>query len=189
MSVPKLWMVLDVESIGLHGEGYAAGWVVVDSMGKELEARREACPPSAASGTEFGRGWVGLHCPPMADTRMTPAEVRREFWLAWQKWRAQGAVLVADNGWPVEARFLIACVDDVRPVVRGNSRTQPDGGRDREGPFPLHELMSFLHAAGISPYVRKRLPAELPEHDPLADARQSARLLVEALGTLTPGGT
>src|SRR4051794_14723892 len=32
------WVVLDVESVGLHGEGYAAGWVVVDAAGKELEA-------------------------------------------------------------------------------------------------------------------------------------------------------
>ena len=36
--------------------------------------------------------------------------------------------------------------------------------------------------AGMDPMATyDRLPAELPRHDPLADARQSARLLVEAL--------
>jgi hypothetical protein len=179
-----LWVVLDVESIGLHGEGYAAGWVVVDSAGNELDARREACPTEAAAGYESGRKWVAANCPPLPATRMTPAEVRAEFWQAWTKWRGQGAKLIADCGWPVEARFLIACVEDARPLGRG--RVLSEGGRDYGGPYPLHELASLLVAAGIDPFATKgtRMPNELPEHDPLADARQSARLLAAALQRL-----
>jgi hypothetical protein len=33
--LPDLWMVFDCESIGLHGETFAVGYVVIDSSGKE----------------------------------------------------------------------------------------------------------------------------------------------------------
>jgi hypothetical protein len=46
------------------------------------------------------------------------------------------------------------------------------------GPYPLHEIASFMTAAGMDPMATyARLPDELPKHHPLADARQSARLL------------
>jgi hypothetical protein len=177
-------MVFDVESIGLHGEGYAVGWVVLDADGKELDARREACPPAQARGYESGRNWVRLNCPPLPETRATPADIRKEFWAAWAAWKAKGAALVGDCGWPVEARFLAACVDDVRPTTRSGASIA-ESPRDFQGPFPLHELATFMLAAGMDRFNRgERRPEELPEHDPLADARQSARLLREALRRL-----
>lgn len=176
-----LWMVFDVESIGLHGEGYAVAWVVVDSDGREHESRREACPTSEATGTDFGRNWVRDNCPALPITRSTPLEVRREFWAAWTRWKEQGASLVADCGWPVEARFLAACVDDARPASR-NGRTVADSPRDRGGPYPLYELASLLVGAGQDRWKRfARLPEELPEHDPLADVRLSVRQLLGVL--------
>jgi hypothetical protein len=181
----RVWFVFDVESVGLHGEGYAAAWVVVDGTGRELEARREACPIGEARGYESGRTWVETNCPPLPPTRSTPAEVRREFWAAWTKWKAQGAVMVVDCGWPVEARFLAACVDDARPAVR-SGRAMAESPRDFGGPFPLHELTSLRYAVGLNTFEKTRGPTELPEHDPLADARLAARLLVEAL-RLRPG--
>jgi hypothetical protein len=81
-----------------------------------------------------------------------------------------------DDGcaWPVEARFLAACVDD-NPMTH-----------EWSGPYPLHDLASVLMAAGRDPLAKnERLPGELPEHDPLADARQSARLLLAALAPAT----
>ena len=183
--MPGPWVVFDVESIGLHGEGYAVGWVVIDESGRELEARREACPTSEARGYDTGRSWVRDNCPPLPATRSTPQDVRAEFWAAWTRWKARGAVLVADCGWPVEARFLITCVEDARPAVRG--RSMASGGRDFGGPYPLHDLASMLLVAGIDPLTKRdRLPGELPEHDPLADARQSARLLLEVLRRTKP---
>jgi len=177
----RLWLVFDVESVGLHGEGFAVGWVVIDSDGKELEARRESCPVSEAAGSATGRAWVRDNCPAMPITRATPAEMRHEFWSVWTRWKAEGAMLVADCGWPVEARFLAACVDDARPAVR-SGKALADSPRDFAGPFPLHELSSLRIGAGFNSWHKpKRLPDELPEHDPLADARQSARLLVESL--------
>src|SRR5205823_5852392 len=99
-----------------------------------------------------------------------PIQVRDSFWNKWQQWKNQGALLVADCGWPVEARFLAACVDDF-PI-----------SREWEGPYPFHDLASILFAHGKDPtakYERKR--DELPEHDPKADAEQSARILIELL--------
>ncbi|MCE9562523.1 MAG: hypothetical protein K8U57_10770 [Planctomycetes bacterium] len=183
--MPRLWLVFDVESVGLHGEGFAVAWVVIDSDGRELEARRESCPIAEAAGSDSGRAWVRDNCPALPITCATPIEVRQEFWLAWTRWKAEGAMLVAECGWPVEARFLAACVDDVRPAVR-SGKTLADSPRDFGGPFPLHEVASFRVGAGQNSWNKpQRLPTELPEHDPLADARLSARLLVGALRNRT----
>jgi hypothetical protein len=52
------YFVLDVESIGLHGEGYAAAYAVFDLQGRELEAHTFACDPSNAVGDASDRAWV-----------------------------------------------------------------------------------------------------------------------------------
>ena len=179
--MPNYWLVFDVESVGLHGEGFAVAWVVTDSTGVEHEARREACPPSEARGSTSGRTWIRDNCPDLPVTKATPREVRQEFWRTWLRWKDQGAVMVADCGWPVEARFLAACVDDARPAATSD-KTAVDGAREFEGPYPLHELASLLLGAGADPWKQpKRLPQELPEHDPLADTRFSVRLLLGAI--------
>lgn len=174
-------MVFDVESIGLHGEGYAAGYVVVDGDRQELQAGRFACDPRFANGTWKGREWVAANVPPLEETHLTPHAVRDAFWGLWQLWKGRGAVLAADCPWPVEARFLAACVDDARG-------TTASGPRDWEGPYPLVDVASVRLAAGLDPLgAADRLPSELPAHDPLADARQSARLLTEALALAVEG--
>lgn len=179
----SLFMVFDVESVGLHGEGFAAGWVVIDG-GREVASGRSACPPDAAAGTEQGRSWVAANVPPLATSRpehwppevrtpyepRTPKDVRAHFWAVWTEWKGRGAVLAADVPWPVEARFLLQCVDD-----------SPDA-REWQGPYPLLDVASVRLAAGLDPLgTEERRPDESPAHDPLADARQSARLLAEAL--------
>jgi hypothetical protein len=174
MSLPELFLVFDCESVGLHGETFAVGWVVVDRSGRELAHGRAACHPDDAEGSEDGRQWVRDNVPasiwPEAG-ECGPIWVREQFWLAWREWNAhQRAVLVADCAWPVEARFLARCVDDSPRV------------REWQGPYPLIDVASVRLAAGLDPLATvERLPGELPVHDPLADARQSARLLIEAL--------
>lgn len=169
----QLWMVFDCESVGLHGETFAYGFVVVRADGTLVEAGRAACPIHTARGGEEGRIWVRANCPDLAVTCLDPKDLRRLFWHSWLEWKVQGAVLLADCQWPVEARFLIACIDDA-PDERGWS-----------GPYPMHELASFMVAAGMDPMATyDRLPDE-PQHDPLGDARQSARLLLKALAALT----
>lgn len=167
------FMVFDVESVGLHGEGFAVGFVVVNRQGVELECGLMACHPDRAAGDPEDREWVSKNIPllPMLRTALlSPFHVRDAFWVKWQEWKLKGALLVADCCWPVEARFLIACVAD------------DPSNRKWRGPYPLHDLASILLAAGKDPTQKfERKENELPEHNPLADARQSARILRDVL--------
>jgi hypothetical protein len=162
-------MVFDVESVGLHGEGFAVGYVVIDEHGFRLAEGLHACPPSRAHGDDEGRAWIAENVPTIEPNCVSPANVRDAFWFDWLKWKEQGAVLVADCAWPVEARFLIECVDDA------------PNDRRWDGPYPLHELASFMVAAGLDPMATYERLDDEPQHDPLGDARQSARLLCRAL--------
>ena len=86
-----------------------------------------------------------------------------------------GAEMAAECLWPVEARFLSACIAD-------------DARRLPTAPYPIHEIASVMLSAGMDPMgTYERTPSEMPRHNPLADARQSARLLVEALARIKSG--
>jgi hypothetical protein len=167
--IPDKFMVFDVESIGLHGEGFAVAWVVVDREGKKLGEGCLSCDPSQCSGSDENRLWVSGNVPGLKITNPTKQHLRNAFWHEWRHWADQGAVLVADCAWPVEANFLSAC-------VRLNHSE-----REWQGPYPLHDLASVLLALGDdSLAITERLPDELPAHHPLMDARQSARQLVSS---------
>lgn len=175
MSEPARYLVFDVESIGLHGEAFAVGWVVIDGEGNELDYGFGSCPPENARGSDEDRAWVQQNCPPLPWDCSTPAEVRSVFWRAWKREKANGAVLVADCAWPVEARFLAACIDvDVAE-------------RKWLGPYPLHDVATARLAAGLDPLATvERRPNEEPKHHPTCDARQSARIFIEALQACRP---
>ncbi len=167
-SPERTFFVIDVESIGLHGTGFAVGYVVVRGD-TELESGIFACRPDVARGSDDNRAWVNDNIPTLPDTHANPAMVRAAFWRQWQHWQGLGAVMAADCPWPVEARFLAACVDD-------------ENGRDWQGPYPIIDVASAILARGGDPLLtRERKEREVPVHNPLADARQSARLLIEAL--------
>lgn len=170
----RTFMVFDVESIGLHGEGFAVGWVVIDEYGEELEASHIGCPADAASGSAVNRTWVNKNVPQIR-TAYSPLEVRELFWNAWLEWKHKGALLAAECAWPVEASFLSHCV------------AEDPTAREWQGPYPLIDIASVRLAAGFDPLAKcDRFADELPEHNPLADARQSARLLIEALDKISP---
>lgn len=170
-----LYMVFDVESVGLHGIGFAVGWVIVHRERGMLGDRIAVADTSGWSIPERVQMNVMPRLP--APTHGHVEDMRHEFWRAWEYWRGQGALLAADVPWPVEARFLAACVDEDRK------------GREWGGPYPLIDIASVRLAAGQDPLGEvERLANELPEHNPRADARQSARLLLEALNACkTPG--
>lgn len=178
MKQNQIYMVFDVESVGLHGEGFAVGWVVVDDLGIERSHGLISCDPIVACGItdkseQAAREWLSKNIPPLRVTHESLREMRTDFWKQWLMWRGKGAVLVADCAWPVEARFLGLCVSDDADA------------REWEGPYPLHDLASILLAAGFDPlakFVRKE--DEFPEHNPLNDARQSARILISKLNLL-----
>lgn len=170
-------MVFDCESIGLHGQCFWVGYVVVDQDGRELESGEWACPPENAYGSEDNMEWVRHNVPnllkPGEHGGSRPADIREPFWQRWLHWKAQGAMMAADVAWPVEARFLLDC-------VMGDFN-----GREWDGPYPLVDIASVRLAAGMDPLeTLPRRHDELPVHNPVQDARQSARLLLEALSRL-----
>ncbi len=168
------FFVFDVESVGLHGEGFAvAGGIYID--GSARSEFRFCCPPSEADGTDDDRAWIAANVPAMEITHLDPGGVREAFWREWvaAKERHPEIKMAGECLWPVEATFVVRCIQH-RPKER-----------NWEGPYPFHEIASIMLAAGMDPMATyKRQPSELPAHEPLADARLSARLLAEALRTM-----
>lgn len=170
----NVFMVFDVESVGLHGDAFAVAWCVVDRDGKDLGSACYWTNSGRVDGDPEGRAWVeaNVTVPSVGHVR-SAHEMRSRFWEAWEQTKRSEGILVADCAWPVEARFLLACIED------------DIDSRRWSGPYPLHDLASIRLAAGLDPLAcEERLPLELPAHNPLADARQSARLLIEALNIL-----
>ena len=171
MSAP--FFVFDVESIGLHGEGFAVAGGLYSSTGEAIREFAYHCSPSEADGLPDDREWVAknvtLHSSSIEQAN--PFLVRERFWNDWVHAKtAFKAAMFVECGWPVEAAFLEACIKD-HPETR-----------NWDGPYPMHEIASVLLAAGMDPMATyERQPSEMPAHEPLADARQSARLLATAL--------
>lgn len=168
----NLFFVFDVESVGLHGEAFAVAGGVYDN-GHSLWEFSIACPVSECSGTDEDRQWVKDNIPGMKITHPKPKAMRDEFWRLWTIAKSDGALAAADCGWPVEHGLFKSCISD-------------DPSRKWIGPYPLHEIASFLSASGLDPLATySRMQNELPEHNPLCDARQSARMLATAIARLS----
>ncbi len=168
-----MFLVFDVESVGLHGEGFAFGAVVVNDSGEEVASMAAACHPMQAQGDQSGRDWLEANLPVLNYDQPTPSRVRDVFWWFWIAWERVGAIMAADVPWPVESAFLHRCI-----LENLDERCF--------GPYPLIDVASVRLAAGMDPLatVPRTMKNELPAHDPLADARQSARLLIEALDSI-----
>lgn len=166
----KSYFVFDVESVGLHGEAFAVGGGVYLENGA---VQWEFCfnvEPDGCNGHADDRKWVSENIPAMVPTHRHPKKMREAFWDQWLKAKQDGALMAADVNWPVESRFLCACIDD-DPV-----------NRMWQGPYPLIDIASVRFAVGLDPLKTcSRMESEKPAHNPLADARQSARLLAEAI--------
>ena len=172
MTLPSYFLVFDVESVGLHGQGFAVGGVVIDRTGKERLSFEFHCDPSLARGAPDDLRWVAENVVTGGVEHPSPERVRQAFWEVWRNAQQHfpGITMVAECAWPVEARFLIDCIAD-DPITR-----------NWKGPYPLHDVASVMLAKGMDPMATyERQPIELPAHNALADARQSARLLIQAL--------
>lgn len=165
-------MLLDVESQGLHGVGFAWGYVVVDQSGSELDNGYAACIEALEweSVDDEDRQWLHLNVMPhLHQTHTSLREMRSAFWRRWLHWKQFGALLVADCAFPVETNFLTSCI------------AHEPQERKWQGPYPLIGVESILLAAGMNPLGEYgRIRDELPKHHPTCDARQSARLFREA---------
>jgi hypothetical protein len=171
------FFVFDVESIGLHGQAFAVAGGIYTRDGNTLREFAFHCFRCRADGELSDREWVekNVTTSDLSAFVECPRDVRAMFWRVWMdaKETYPGITMAVECGWPVEARFLNACIDDDR------------GERNWSGPYPMHEIASIMLAAGMDPMATyERLPNELPAHEPLADARQSARLLAIALKSL-----
>jgi hypothetical protein len=155
-------LVFDVESVGLHGEGYAIGVVLIERHEITEECLIWCHPANAedAEGEEGGHRWAVENVLPklIAATGSpiceTPREVRDEFWALWSGAREKySAQLMADCTWPVEANFLSDCIAD-DPVTRYWM-----------GPYPLLDAAT-LRAAGLASETED-------VHEPLTDAKET----------------
>lgn len=172
MKPTPYYFCFDVESLGLHGVAFAAAFVVINHSGDTLEEQIISCDPKGISGDNEDKEWCSKNIPELPITHEDEEGVRYAFWQKWMSWKANGAVMIADCAWPVEARFLMHCVEDDFKKRKWN------------GPYPLHDLASIRLAKGEDPMAcYERKPDELPQHNPLCDARQTARNFAELVLT------
>lgn len=165
------FFIFDVESIGLHGEGFAVAGGIYIGYSAVYEFAY-ACPESEAAGDDADRDWVKKNVPVLHITHRNPEGVREAFFAEWEKAKVKypGICMAGECIWPVEAGFVARCI------------YQDKEKRNWSGPYPLHEIASIMAAAGMDPMITyARNASELPPHNPLADARLSARLLHDAL--------
>lgn len=168
------YFIFDVESVGLHGEGFAvAGGVYIE--GACQYGFQYCCPIDEAEGADSDREWVKSNVPVMEITHRTPEGVREAFWGQWIKAKDQypGICMAGECIWPVEAGFVARCIYQDKDV------------RNWSGPYPFHEIASVMLAAGMDPMATyERTLSEMPPHNPWGDSVLSARLLFTALNKL-----
>lgn len=151
----------DVESIGLHGEGFAVAGGTYDRNGA-IDEFCFACSRVSAAGSDDDRKWVAQNVPNIEENRMDPKAIRDAFWDKWITAKSGfNAKAIADCNWPVESRFLLQCIDD------------DPSNRKWEGPYPLLDVGSLIIAHGGDPLQEfDRIEGETNKHHPLDDARQ-----------------
>lgn len=166
--------LFDVESDGLHGEGFAFGFV------------RGYLTPDGVAIVKKGGGiagieevkdpWVRENVLPNLREAIEKGELqqlpsrkalRDAFWRELQEAKREGYEIWSDCNWPVEANFLSACVAD-DPQARA-----------WEGPYPLKDLATLLDV-NVS---REEVSGVRYDHNPLNDALAS----LIALGKVVRG--
>jgi len=167
-------VVLDVESVGLYGEAFAFAAIAYDENRKEVG--RKCCHFSVkhTAGTLRDYRWV-------MDNVVIPNESQNifkyeeqslcSFFFEWYKQYAhKGYVIAADCAWPVEAKFLLSDMTDKYKRI---------------ATYPIIDISNIMLCAGMDPTgTYERLSDELPNHNPLCDVKQSARLLFNAIDIL-----
>lgn len=162
------YLVFDVESAGLNGDGFAVGYCIVDDeSGMTLASDWRTAGIGAVACDSGNLMWL-LENLPLEVTHPAPESVMtldglRE-WFASIVETHKDCCPTSDCGVPVESNFLRAC---------------------GLNPYPLHEVATALLLAGRDPVgTFERLPYELPKHHPMHDARQSGRILLECISAI-----
>lgn len=166
---------IDVESNGLHGEGFAVGAVLIRADGTKLDDFLGRSPITG----ELDK-WVKKNVlPPMKgvpENYSTAKAMRGAFWRWFLQAKDKADYVLVDNGYPVEARFLITCQEDDLEE------------RYWDHPYPLLDLSGLLIQVGVKPlairteFVADRLDPEMGQrHEPRTDAWVSALAAIKAL--------
>jgi hypothetical protein len=186
-------MVIDVESMGLYGEGFAVATVIYDRLNKEfLEKRLIVCPHDTATNGHYTKSdyeWIEANVIPYLvedDDRIdldSPREVRDTWYHHYQMDKlycgpenisiTDNLSVWADCGYPVESNFL-------RQVAIENLRD-----RSWLMPYPLNEIATVRALVGLHPTASYDLPKE-QQHNPLSECNYIAVKLAEWLDTLAP---
>lgn len=170
---PNYYLVIDVESIGLYGEAFAVAGVIM-SCNKIIEEFLFACNPEVAKGTISNREWITKNVQLSYSDFNCSSTIQLRY-LFWNKFielknKYPELIICGECIYPVEANFFAQCIKD------------DEQNREWEGPYPLHDISSMIFMTGVDPLQKvERIENELPEHNPLADARQSARLLMKSI--------
>ena len=164
------FFVFDVESAGLYGEALSVGGGIYRVGRKPKFEFNVSCGLACSDGCAEDIKWVKANVPDCDRIDMSRVGMMDVFWERLTYAIRMEIPIVCDCPYPVETSFLKVCVD---------TKADPRKG---EAPYPLYDLVSILAMAGWDPMkTYSRQEDELPVHDPLADSRQSARLLMEAL--------
>lgn len=186
------FFVIDVESIGLYGDPFAVGWNIITPMPKNENDKAmhqyggfdfkengyfaiNRKNPKLI-GSEEDRKWINENIQEIPTNMFSLDDLLESFWNVWiaAKNTYPGIVMAADCMYPVESNFLAKCATN-----------KNINERKWEAPYPLLEISTIMLTVGMNPMENyERLPNELPKHNPLADAMQSSRLLIEAIGRL-----
>lgn len=170
----------DVESNGLHGPAFAVAGLLINEAGlitSEFAARTRV----HSRLDPFVRTEVMPKLTGMPLTHRTPRDLRQAFWDWYTRTSPSADLVVVQNGYPVEARFLIACQDDDRPA------------RDTMHPFPLFDLPSLLYQIGArtrderKTFILEATTARPDDsHDPRYDAWATAVSALAAIKIANP---
>lgn len=190
----KYYFSFDVESVGLYGPPFAYGWCVVDEVNCE---HANGISWYLHPHLEFGLGaenvvrdhpylttqqdikWVSENVLPHLPTHAQLSNEEILLYSFWSSWMGccknlSNLTMVTDCPYPVESNFLRQvvlreCMDTGKPLLDIS-------------PYPVIDVASVLLAKGWDPLGNyDRLPNEEPAHNPLSDARQSVRIMLEAL--------
>ncbi|MBO5354083.1 MAG: hypothetical protein J6J42_07525 [Lachnospiraceae bacterium] len=158
---------MDVETDGLYGAFLTVAMLATDWEGNELERAYYGIKRENMQITE---PWVLENViPKLGDYAACESEqeLLQKAWQFWLRYQEE-AYAVCDVGFPVETRFLRACVALEEKEAMWKA------------PFPLIDLSSLLLAKGYDPLVpRKELVPELEqekEHSALYDVEVSVKV-------------
>lgn len=180
LTAPKLtskttFLSFDVETNGIHGAAFAVGAVLMQADGKLLSSFSGRCPIRGRT-----HPWVKKYViPELKELKREfngVKAMREAFWQWYVKNKTKADFVVVNNGYPIEARWLLAAQADDLDT------------RAEQHPYPLLELNSLLLAAGIKPladknsFVSEEMAGQAKQHhNPLWDAKVAVTAAVKAL--------